>query len=167
MFAIIPCKIACMTYGKRLDQALKARGWKDSDLARRMGVTAQTVSSITRGDSKMFRADNHEKAVEALGIRGTWLALDSGPMEKPLPTPSSAALVASDVVYQMVGLSVALRVVIDHMTGASASSRRTAALMFGQLADNPDDAQHVLAMIEAALSEKKEPEPPSLARHTG
>lgn len=83
--ASIPTCKACKmsSFGKRLNSALDHRGLNPSDLARRLGVSAQAIYSIQAGRTKSMTAANSARAAEALGISAHWLATGEGSMLEP------------------------------------------------------------------------------------
>ncbi|GHT95005.1 hypothetical protein FACS1894141_2810 [Spirochaetia bacterium] len=60
-------------YGERLAAALKLRGFKQSDLAKELGITRSAVSKIITG-SQYLDFDLAVKACEVLEISLDWLA---------------------------------------------------------------------------------------------
>jgi transcriptional regulator with XRE-family HTH domain len=69
-------------YGERLAAALKLRNLKQSDLAKKLGITQTAVSKIITG-SQYLDFDLAVKACEVLEISLDWLAYGIDPETKP------------------------------------------------------------------------------------
>ncbi len=70
------------TYGERLKLALSARGRSQTDLARAVGVTPQSIQYICAGKTKRGSTRTHAIA-RYLGVNARWLSEGKGPMEAP------------------------------------------------------------------------------------
>lgn len=68
------------TWHDRLNEALKESGLNKSALAKRIKVSAPTVTDWTKGNIKTITAENAEKLCRVLGIRSTWLLTGKGDM---------------------------------------------------------------------------------------
>lgn len=70
------------TYGERLEAALMAKRPADKAarqwLADQLDISVQAVGQVLAGKTKSLTAENHEKAVQALGCSGLWLATGQG-----------------------------------------------------------------------------------------
>ena len=70
------------TYGERLDAALIAKRPGDKNarqwLADQLEISVQAVGQVITGKTKALTAENHERAVQALGCSGLWLATGQG-----------------------------------------------------------------------------------------
>jgi len=70
------------TYGERLDAALAVKRPNDKNarqwLADQIDISVQAVGQVITGKTKALTAENHEKAVMALGCSGLWLATGHG-----------------------------------------------------------------------------------------
>lgn len=75
------------TYGERLWAALDARRPNDKNarqwLADQIDISVQAIGQVLTGKTKALTAENHEKAVAALGCSGMWLATGEGVMQVP------------------------------------------------------------------------------------
>lgn len=68
------------TWHDRLNIALLESDFNKAALAKRIGVSAPTVTDWTKGGIKTINAENAEKLCKALGINSTWLLTGKGPM---------------------------------------------------------------------------------------
>lgn len=82
------------TYGERLEAALMAKRPADKAarqwLADQLEISVQAVGQVIAGKTKALTAENHEKAVQALGCSGLWLATGQGeliPVQPLTPAP--------------------------------------------------------------------------------
>lgn len=62
------------SFGARLDHAMQAKGWKNSDLSRASEVPAKRISDYLR-TGKVASAEYLFPMAEALGVSAEWLAL--------------------------------------------------------------------------------------------
>lgn len=85
-----------LSYGQRLAHALELAGRSKSDLARSLGVAAQSVGQVISGASKALSAENHSRAARLLGVDDLWLATGEGEVpRRHIPQwPFSPALYA-------------------------------------------------------------------------
>jgi len=68
------------TWHERLNIALKESGLTKAALAKRIGVSAPTVTDWTKGNIATISANNAEKLCRHLGINTTWLLTGLGDM---------------------------------------------------------------------------------------
>lgn len=76
-------KLAFMSYGKRLQQALERAKKDRAALAAELGVSVQAVGQVITGGrsgTQTFTAENNSKAARFLRIDPNWLATGDGPM---------------------------------------------------------------------------------------
>lgn len=59
----------------QLQQLREARGWSQSDLARRSGVPQTTISRLERGESGTLNLAHLERLADALGVNASALIL--------------------------------------------------------------------------------------------
>lgn len=73
------------TYGERLQAALEAKRPDDKNprqwLADQLDISVQAIGQVITGKTRALTAENHEKAVAALGCSGMWLATGVGEMQ--------------------------------------------------------------------------------------
>jgi len=83
-----------LSYGQRLAHALELAGRSKSDLARSLGVAAQSIGQVISGASKALSAENHSRAARVLNVDDLWLATGEGePPRQYIPKwPFSPAL---------------------------------------------------------------------------
>lgn len=77
------CKLALMTYGKRLSQALEHAKKPRAALARELEVSVQAVGQVLTGGrngTQTFTAGNNVKAARFLRVDPHWLATGEGEM---------------------------------------------------------------------------------------
>lgn len=67
------------SFGDRIKEAREAKGWNQSELADKVGVSRQAIFSIENGENKSMRPDNLFKVADALGVKARWLATGDGP----------------------------------------------------------------------------------------
>lgn len=67
-----------MTYGKRLDQAIKLAKSTRKALGSALEISEQAVGMVVRGDSGAFNVENSAKAARFLRIDHHWLATGEG-----------------------------------------------------------------------------------------
>jgi phage repressor protein C with HTH and peptisase S24 domain len=86
------------TYGERLEIALAVKRPEDKNarqwLADQLDISVQAVGQVITGKTKALTAENHEKAVRALGCSGLWLATGQGEcvsVHALTPSPSPGA----------------------------------------------------------------------------
>ncbi|WP_158615632.1 helix-turn-helix domain-containing protein [Comamonas sp. BIGb0124] len=70
--------LSSMTYGERLDQALKLAGKDAKSLATELGVSVQAVYQVISGKTKALTAENSAFAAVYLGVSSVWLATGKG-----------------------------------------------------------------------------------------
>jgi hypothetical protein len=76
-------KLAFMTYGKRLQQALQRANKDRAALAKELQVSVQAVGQVITGGrsgTQTFTAENNSKAARFLLVDPHWLATGDGPM---------------------------------------------------------------------------------------
>lgn len=71
-------KFSLMTYGERLNHAIKLEGSSRRLLARAVGITEQAVGQCIRGDTEFLKVPGSVKAAEFLKVDHTWLATGKG-----------------------------------------------------------------------------------------
>jgi transcriptional regulator with XRE-family HTH domain len=78
--------------GDRIQREREARGWDQSELAKRAGMSSQRLSAIETGVSRRPRADAVVAVAKALGLPAEELWLlslsDTPPTESPRPADS-------------------------------------------------------------------------------
>lgn len=67
-----------MTYGTRLDQAIKLAKASRKALGEAMGISEQAVGMVVRGDSGAFNVENSARAARFLRVDHHWLATGEG-----------------------------------------------------------------------------------------
>lgn len=81
------------TYGERLESALATRRPDDKNprqwLADQLDISVQAIGQVITGKTRALTAENHEKAVAALGCSGMWLATGQGDMSVVAPLERS------------------------------------------------------------------------------
>jgi|GEM_PF-593863 len=70
--------MCCMTVGERIRRAREAAGLKQSELAKKAGVTPSAISQIESGLSKQPSADNLLKIAKALNANPQWIISGRG-----------------------------------------------------------------------------------------
>lgn len=65
-------------YASRFNDAMRAAGKTEHDVAEALGITYQAVKKILNGTSKMLRADNNVVAARLFGVSSEWLATGKG-----------------------------------------------------------------------------------------
>jgi transcriptional regulator with XRE-family HTH domain len=66
-------------FGDRVKEAREAKGWSQSDLAEKAGVSRQAIFSVENGETKTMRPENLFRAADALEVKARWLATGQGP----------------------------------------------------------------------------------------
>jgi phage repressor protein C with HTH and peptisase S24 domain len=77
-----------MTYGKRLEAALRHANKSRSELAKELGCTPQTLGIVITwvgAKERKLSTDYHEKAAKFLAVGAQWLATGEGAMTSSLP----------------------------------------------------------------------------------
>ena len=72
-------------WSKRLNEVLKQRGWSQSELARRAGVSKENVKKYCQGLISQPRGDTLPRLAEALDVHGIWLRDGIGPQWRRIP----------------------------------------------------------------------------------
>lgn len=67
-----------MTFGKRLDQAIKLAKLSRKAVGLAVGISEQAVVMVIRGETNAFTAENAAKAARALRVDVYWLATGEG-----------------------------------------------------------------------------------------
>ena len=83
------------TWHDRLNKALKDTGETKAALAKRIGVSAPTVTDWTKGNIRTISADNAERLCRHLGIRTSWLLTGKGDMRPPGSVKDAGAAIAN------------------------------------------------------------------------
>lgn len=73
-----------MSYGKRLNQAIKHAKTTRQKLAKAIGMSVQAVGLVINGKSNAFTAYNNTKAAQFLGVSSDWLATGEDVTPNPL-----------------------------------------------------------------------------------
>lgn len=73
------------TWSKRLNEVLQQRGWSQSELARRAGVSKENVKKYCQGLVSQPRGDMIPRLAEALDVHGFWLRDGIGPQWRRVP----------------------------------------------------------------------------------
>lgn len=107
------------TYGERLLWALAARGLNQSDLARMVGVTPQSIQYLCDPANHARGSRNTPAFADACGVDATWLARGTG-----TPTPATATSTSTEGVPQ--GVEPAL-------SPAPAATHKVPVLSFAQV----------------------------------
>ena len=76
-------------WSKRLNEVLKQRGWSQSELARRAGVSKENVKKYCQGLISQPRGDTLPRLAEALDVHGIWLRDGIGPQWRRIPLVGS------------------------------------------------------------------------------
>lgn len=72
------CKLTCMTYGERLDEAIKMAGSSRKAVAEATGLTVQAIGQCIRGETEFLKVDSSARAAELLDVDHFWLATGAG-----------------------------------------------------------------------------------------
>jgi transcriptional regulator with XRE-family HTH domain len=67
-----------MTYGNRLDQAIKLAKSSRKALGEAIGITEQAIGQVIRGDTEALKAPHSAKAARFLKVDHHWLATSEG-----------------------------------------------------------------------------------------
>lgn len=114
-----------MTYGKRLQKALKATGKSRKQLAGALDCTVQAIGMVITGGGKAERglsAENNARAARFLRIDSHWLATGEGEMKsKTADLPKDRASLSED--------ALELGVYFDHLTDPGDRTRAYVAAM--------------------------------------
>lgn len=70
-------------YSIRFAAAMREAGKTPHDMAAALGVSYQAVMKVTKGTSKMLRADHNAVAARFLGVSSEWLATGKGAQRIP------------------------------------------------------------------------------------
>ena len=76
-------------WSKRLNEVLRQRGWSQSELARRAGVSKENVKKYCQGLISQPRGDTLPRLAEALDVHGIWLRDGVGPQWRRIPLVGS------------------------------------------------------------------------------
>lgn len=76
---------AFMTYGTRLNLAIKARKSTRAKLAKELEITVQAVGLVINNKTNAFTADNSARAARFLRVNSHWLATGLGDMFDAAP----------------------------------------------------------------------------------
>jgi transcriptional regulator with XRE-family HTH domain len=71
-----------MTYGKRLEEAIKIAGSSRAKVATAAGLTVQAIGQCIRGETEFLKVDGSARAAAFLDVDHFWLATGEG---KPRP----------------------------------------------------------------------------------
>lgn len=95
----LPCKLAFVTYGERLNLAIKLAGSSRAAVAEAVGASVQAIGQVIRGDTVALTAENSARAAEALRVDHFWLATGEGE-----PRPKSAFPLSDDLLKELSNL---------------------------------------------------------------
>lgn len=105
-----------MSFGDRLDLAIRERNSSRAELAKALGVSQQAISLVITGDTKAMNAENAARTARFLGVDYVWLATGEGVMEpqqswpiKRVPIERFLSLSSADRAYVEGRLEEALR----------------------------------------------------------
>lgn len=75
-----------MSYGERLEEAMKRAGVSRRELAEHLGISVQAVGQVLLGDTKAMDAVSHTRTFMFLGCDPLWLATGTraGPGTAPM-----------------------------------------------------------------------------------
>lgn len=74
-----------MTWDQRLSDALRAKGWSKTELARRSGVAYDNVLKYVSGKVDQPRGDTLDKLADALDVERLWLSEGLRSENRPIP----------------------------------------------------------------------------------
>jgi transcriptional regulator with XRE-family HTH domain len=119
-------KLAFMTYGKRLQQALERAKKDRAALAAELQVSVQAVGQVITGGrsgTQTFTAENNSKAARFLRIDPHWLATGDGPMVSSTVWPF--ALITPDQLLTLPPehLETVQKVALDLLRSTKASTQ--------------------------------------------
>ncbi|MEO8391193.1 hypothetical protein [Polaromonas sp.] len=72
------CKLSYMTYGERLDAAIRLAGSSRKLVAKAAGVTEQAVGQCIRGETEFLKVESSARAAAFLDVDHFWLATGEG-----------------------------------------------------------------------------------------
>lgn len=78
MLSSVICKLAYMTYGERLDAAIKMANSSRKLLAKAAGVTEQAIGQCIRGETEFLKVESSARAAAFLDVDHFWLATGEG-----------------------------------------------------------------------------------------
>jgi len=81
--------VSAMSLGDRISALLDEKGWSQAELARRVGVSTQSIWKLVKGEAAGSR--NLHKIARELGTTAEFL---TGEIDDPAPAPGSAMIVA-------------------------------------------------------------------------
>ena len=99
-----------MTYGKRLESALKHAGKKRKDLAKVLDYTPQAIGMVITGGGKAERRlsfESNQIAAKFLGVREQWLGKGEEPMLEP-EAPKESSQQATELPLSQGAIEIAL-----------------------------------------------------------
>lgn len=67
-----------MTYGTRLEEALRLAGKTRQELATALGISPQAIGQVIKGNTQALTAENSSHAARFLRVDGHWLATGEG-----------------------------------------------------------------------------------------
>ena len=73
------------TWTKRLNGALKTSGWSKAELARRSGISYDSLNKYLAGKVDQPRGDSLPRLAQALGVSALWLREGVGSKDDPTP----------------------------------------------------------------------------------
>lgn len=83
-----------LSFSDRLQAAMDAEGFRQIDLASKVGLSRAAINQLISGTSKGMKPDNLVAVARALRVRIEWLATGEEPMRDPI-TPEDRAIIAS------------------------------------------------------------------------
>lgn len=72
------CKLASMTYGERLDAAIKLAGSSRKLVAKAAGLTEQAIGQCIRGETEFLKVESSARVAAFLDVDHFWLATGEG-----------------------------------------------------------------------------------------
>lgn len=83
-----------MTLGERIKDLRVARGWKQVELAKAIGIKPPSLSLIEKGHTKSLKAKTILRLAEVFGVDPRWLETGRGPMVKASASDGEAEVLS-------------------------------------------------------------------------
>ena len=136
------------TLSERFNIAFQSKGGTKTALAEAVNVSSAAVTLWFTGASATIESGNLFRAAKFLSVDPMWLATGQGEM-----TPTAAGRVEYVQVAQKMSLHQILEGLSELLASADHPTRKIAALLLGELANNPDTLPSVSKGLAAVLDD--------------
>jgi hypothetical protein len=147
-----------MTYGKRLDAALKHAKKSRKELADVLGCTPQAIGIVINWageNDRKLETESHSEAAHFLKVSDYWLATGKGDMELPSNQPLAPVDTAQSAMKTVATLEQITETLAGYLMQMDDDGRDDAGDVLRKLAHKPENHTRAAAMLGTAFHSGK------------